>query len=385
MPSTRVPRRVLLVEQNVNGTAGGSYQALFDLARGLDRARYTPVVLFYQSNRFVPRLTALGVTVLLWPKERRVGGRLVNVIAGIVRRAKFLWRHRIDLVHLNDTPAVGSNDWMPAAWLLSLPCLTAARGIVRPAADPIHRWLQRRFDFILADSRHVADAVIASVAPADRVRVVYEGVDADAFRGSIRQSGAAIRERYGVEPDAILVVMVGHLRPWKGQHVVVDALSRVTTARDRLRTLFVGGTPSGEEPYEATLRASVAAAGLDRVVTFVGESEDVADLMNAADIVVHASTRPEPFGIVVVEGLALGKAVVASALGGPLEIITPGTGLLFDTKRPEELAAILDRLASDAGLRAELGRAAVARADVFSVRELVKGTEAAYDRTRGAR
>jgi len=101
--------------------------------------------------------------------------------------------------------------------------------------------------------------------------------------------------------------------------------------------------------------------------------------MNAADIVVHASTDPEPFGIVVVEGMALGKAVLASALGGPLEIITPGTGLLFDPAHPEQLAAAIDRVAADANFRGELGRAARERADVFSVRALVSGTEAAYD------
>jgi glycosyltransferase involved in cell wall biosynthesis len=232
---------------------------------------------------------------------------------------------------------------------------------------------------VLGDSRHVAEAVIATTGIArERVRVVYEGVDADAFRDSVRRPAAEIRQQFGVRPDEVLIVMAGHLRPWKGQHVLVDALSRVTN-RGRLKAIFVGGTPAGHTDYVEQLQATATATGIADIISFVGERNDVADFMNAADIVVHASTDPEPFGIVVVEGMALGKAVLASALGGPLEIITPGTGLLFDPAHPEQLAAAIDRVAADANFRADLGRAARVRADVFSVRALVSGTEAAYD------
>ena len=97
---------------------------------------------------------------------------------------------------------------------------------------------------------------------------------------------------------------------------------------------------------------------------------------------------PEPFGIVVIEAMCLGKTVLASALGGPLEIVVPGSGLLFDPARPADVAQLLSRASSDGELRAELGRGARVRADVFSVRALLEGTQAAYDavlrRRRGA-
>lgn len=376
------PRRVLLVEQNKDGTAGGSYQSLYDIARSLDRRRYLPLVLFHQTNRFVDRLTALGVPVHLWPSTARRSGRIRNAVAGVRERAAFLRQHRVDIVHLNNAPAAGADDWLPASWLCGIPCITHARTVVRPGHTPLHRWLHRRYDLVLADSRHVAESVIATTGIArDRVRVVYEGVDADAFRQSVRCAPDLVRQRHGVKPDDILIVMAGHLRPWKGQHVLVDALARVTR-RDNLKAIFVGGTPAGHTDYAAQLASTAAATGIAANVTFVGERDDVADFMNAADIVVHASTDPEPFGIVVVEGMALGKTVLAAALGGPLEIITPGTGLLFDPAHPEQLAAHIDRVATDAALRTELGRAAATRADVFSVRALVSGTEAAYDAAR---
>jgi glycosyltransferase involved in cell wall biosynthesis len=71
--------------------------------------------------------------------------------------------------------------------------------------------------------------------------------------------------------------------------------------------------------------------------------------------------------------------VLASALGGPLEIIVPGSGLLFDPTRPADVAQLLSQASSDAGWRAELGRGAQLRAEVFSVRALLRGTQAAYD------
>jgi glycosyltransferase involved in cell wall biosynthesis len=377
------PRRVLLVEQNRDGTAGGSYQSLYDIARSLDRQRFSPIVLFHQTNRFVERLNGVGVPVHFWQSSAGVRrGRLRNALAGVRERAAFLRQHRVDIVHLNNAPAAGADDWLPAAWMRGIPCITHARTVVRPGHTAVHRWLHRRYDLVLADSKHVAESIINVTGIArSRVRVVYEGVDADAFRESIRCPAASIRHQHGIRPDDVLVVMVGHLRPWKGQHVLVDALGRVAE-REKIKAIFVGGTPAGHADYADALVSTAATLGIRANVTFVGEKSDVADFMNAADIVVHASTEAEPFGIVVVEGMALGKAVLASALGGPLEIITPGTGLLFDPARPEELAAHIDRVASDSALRATLGEAARTRADVFSVRALVSGTQAAYDSVR---
>jgi glycosyltransferase involved in cell wall biosynthesis len=388
MPArTDAPRRVLLVEQNWDGTAGGSFQSLYDIARCLDRERYTPIVLFQQQNRFVEPLAALGVPIHIWTRaaappnggRKLPGQRYLNAAAGILRRARFLREQHIDVVHLNNAPSVGADDWLPAAHLLGRPCITHARLAAKPTRNPVHRWLQRRFDLVLADSRHIAETVVATGIPRDRVRVVYEGVDAEEFRRSIHQPREAMRKSCGAGPDTMVVVMVGHLRPWKGQHVLVEALALLTTERERLKVIFVGGTPAGEENYAAALARRVAEAGLGSIVSFVGERHDVADYMEAADIVVHASTIPEPFGIVVVEGMSLGKTVMASALGGPLEIIVPGSGLLFDPSKPAELTQLIARATADPALRASLGAGAIVRADAFSVRALLHGTESAYD------
>jgi glycosyltransferase involved in cell wall biosynthesis len=115
--------------------------------------------------------------------------------------------------------------------------------------------------------------------------------------------------------------------------------------------------------------------------------------MQAADIVLHASTRPEPFGLVVVEGMALGRAVVAAGIGGPAEIVTPDSGVLFDPTRPETLASALESLAADPERRRRLGEGGRRRAEDFSVRRNVESIQTLYqsllprngDRPRAAR
>jgi glycosyltransferase involved in cell wall biosynthesis len=94
--------------------------------------------------------------------------------------------------------------------------------------------------------------------------------------------------------------------------------------------------------------------------------------------VVHASTTPEPLGLVVLEGMVLGKPVIASRLGGPAEVVQQGSGLLFDPAHPEGLAALFETLAADPERRRDLGEAGQRRAEEFSIGRNVRAIEAVY-------
>jgi glycosyltransferase involved in cell wall biosynthesis len=113
-------------------------------------------------------------------------------------------------------------------------------------------------------------------------------------------------------------------------------------------------------------------------VAFLGERSDVPDLTNAADLVLHAATKPEPFGLVLLEAMALGKPLVAANLGGPVEIVTPESGMLFDPGVPAELARILEQLVTDADLRRRLSDGALLRVQDFSLDQTVAGVQAVY-------
>ena len=121
----------------------------------------------------------------------------------------------------------------------------------------------------------------------------------------------------------------------------------------------------GEDEYEGELRRLVDELGIAARVEFRGFCEDVGEELAGADVLVHASIIPEPFGQVVVEGMAAGLPVVAAAAGGPAEVLVDGeTGLLYPPGDVEALAARLRRLATDGALRRQLGsRARIAAAN----------------------
>ena len=381
------PRRVLLVEVNEDGTTGGSHQALLDVARNLDRARWTPVVLFYQHNEFVGRLRALGIEVVTWDDvrahEHRIRGRARPVqaamtVAAVVRRARLLGGLRIDLVHLNNSPLFGHADWLPAARLLGRRCISHCRAELSPAGG-FRRRLMSAFDRLIAISDHVAASMRAAGLPAARIARIDDGVDLGELQRRLRRSAASVRAELGVPEGGWLVVMAGHLRPWKGHDRVVAELARLAPAvRARLRVVFAGGEDPFAPEYRASLDALVRDAGLEHRVSFLGPREDVPDLMRAADVVLHATTIPEPFGLVVVEAMALGRPVVASRLGAPGEIVAPGTGWLFDPATPGELAALLGSLLAEPERRAAVADPARRRAAEFGVARMVRAVEGVY-------
>jgi glycosyltransferase involved in cell wall biosynthesis len=189
-----------------------------------------------------------------------------------------------------------------------------------------------------------------------------------------------VRAELGLGPEGILVTMVGHLRTWKGQDVLLRAVAELVRRGDRrVHAALVGGpTNSEDETFIALLHRIVREEGLESRVRFLGARRDALDYMNAADLVVHASTRPEPFGLVVLEALALGKPVMASKLGGPAEVLRPNAGLLFDPGDPKALAGLLERLAGDAGERERLAAGGTALVREYDISRTVAAVERVY-------
>lgn len=157
------------------------------------------------------------------------------------------------------------------------------------------------------------------------------------------------------EDDTLRVGVVGRLAPWKGQHVFLDAFARAFPSGDT-QACLIGSAMFGEEAYEEQLRGQVERLGLQARVQFRGFRTDVPSELDRLDVLVHCSTSPEPFGQVVVEGMAAGLPVIAAAAGGPTEIITDGVdGFLTPPGDPDALAAALTRLADQPALRREVG------------------------------
>lgn len=391
-PAEARPQRILYIEANEDGTVGGSHRALFDLVCNLDRTQYEPVVLFYQNNAYVPALRARGVEVMdledVRAQERlirRNGSRLAKLrenLATVVRRFRFLRQHRIDLIHINNSPLTGNDDWLPAARMLRIPCIANVMGDARgPAAGWLPKRLFRAFDHYLSISEFMTHAMLRAGIQSHRIDLIYLGVDLEVFRARVRRTREEVRRDLGIPVDGVMALMVGNVRQWKGQHVVLAALEQMpVTARNGFYVAFAGALTADDRPYMNELEATVKRAGLTDHVRFLGGRDDVPELLNAADIALHASVRPEPFGLVVVEAMALGKTVVAANSGGPAEVIDGSSGITFDPMSPAELAEVLTSLVGDPVRRAELSNGALLRAEQFTVRRYAAGVRRVYER-----
>jgi glycosyltransferase involved in cell wall biosynthesis len=381
--------RILLVENNEDGTVGGSHKIQADLVTRLSR-EFEPVVLYYQDNLWAERLRAAGLEVHTWDEVRRrekqeyaAGGKvgtLVTLAKAIAFRRRFIREQGIALVHLNNSPFNGLDDWLPAARLAGVPCVVYAMGDAHREPNPFRRWLMRRFNRYFPLSRLVERSLVEDngISP-DRIVLTYPGIDLSVAATQGCRSTDDVRAEFGVGPDGILAVMVGNLREWKGQHVVVQALARLPeSARSRLVVLFVGATGTENTEYLDKIEGMIRDAGLDDVVLVAGRRADVPDLLEAADIAIHASIIPEPFGLVVQEAMLHGCAVVAADEGGPAEMLTHECGLMFDTDRPEELTAHLTVLIEDEGRRRKYGAEARSRVRAFDLRRHVELIEEAY-------
>ncbi|MGW4717057.1 glycosyltransferase family 4 protein [Nocardia sp. NPDC004260] len=204
---------------------------------------------------------------------------------------------------------------------------------------------------VLANS-HGTRATLPARVPA---AVAYPGVALPAAPPSPRGRVAA---------EAVVVV-VGRLSPWKGQDVFLRALAAVPTPPSAV--YLVGGTFFDEQPFQQYLERLADELGL--AVTFTGHVDDPDRYLAEADVLVHCSVLPEPFGQVVVEGMAAGCAVIATVPGGPAEIIDDGrTGRLVPAGDEAALTTALTELLGDPAARARIAAAGADRARDFDIR-----------------
>jgi len=229
------------------------------------------------------------------------------------------------------------------------------------------RRLSPRADAVVAVSRSVAEDVRRVCGPGLRVEVVHNAVDLARFHPE--GDRAPLDALAGMPEPARPTVRVGLVATmglWKGHDVFLRALARLPRELP-VRGYVVGGriyaTARSEVDPDA-LRRLAKELGIGDCVGFTGFVDAPASAMRALDVVVHASTQPEPFGLVIAEAMACGRAVVVSAAGGAGEIVRDGDdALAVPPGDVDALAAGLRRLAEDAELRARLGAAGRKRAE----------------------
>ncbi len=397
---------VLFVEASSGGVVGGSLTGLYHLIRGLDGGRFAPAMALYEHKEIEVELHAIGVPVH-HVRRRRVAkehallqyegyhrakaapgirsllrfGRqalrlAVEEVPAALRLARIIRRARADVVHLGN--GVRANfDGVLACWLTRTPCVCHVKGFEKYGNR--ERWAARHIDALVCMTEAVKAHCVRHGVEGRTTQVIYDALDEAVF--APQRAAAAVRAELGITNGAPCVGVIGNIQEWKGQVVLVDAMAHVTSVVPKVHAFIVGGVHRAGAEYHERLQQRVRQLQLDRVLCFTGFRGDVPDVMNALDVVVHTSVRPEPFGRVILEGMLLGKPVVASAAGGVPELIKDGqTGFLAPPGDAPGLAERLIPLLQDAELRQRIGRQAQAWARArFSLPRHVAAMSAIYE------
>jgi glycosyltransferase involved in cell wall biosynthesis len=233
--------------------------------------------------------------------------------------------------------------------------------------SPAVRWLARGVRRFIANSTTTLKSLTSLGIPSGRVSVIYPPLDLETLRTG--RSSSITRANFGVDASSPCFGIVGMLLPWKGHAVFLNAAKRVFERIPKARAFVIGAAPHRAKEYEGEVRALAQDLGIADRVIFTGFRPNVPDMLELLDVVVHASIAPEPFGRVIAEAMAMRRPVIATAAGGPTEIIEDGrTGLLSPLGDADALADRIIRLIEDPSLAEQ-----IASAGYSEVRERFSG------------
>lgn len=363
-------RRVVLFVHAADEWYGSDY-VLWELVGALRDTEFVPVVVvpddvaseLAPSLRLSDRLEAAGVRVYRQPLTvlRR---RYMNA-AGALRLAagaSSATRGVLDLVRAVDVALVHSHTaavhtGARVARALGVPHLWHVSEIVhRPHAVAawLARTIDRHADRVITVSRAVREHLLG-LRPelARKSDVIHNGVDVRRFTG-VDSSAARAR----LSPDGAPVIgLVGRIGTFKGQELLLRAMSRVKREVPEARAALIGGVLQKDFASVARLRELASRYALGDRVVIHGFEGDIAAHLAAMDVIVQPSLRPDPLPTTVLEAMASGKPVVAAESGGAPEMVVDGaTGILFPAGDADALAAALVRLLRDPELRERMGR-----------------------------
>ena len=323
---------------------GGAERGLLTLADAIRRMAVEPLVLWPRRDWAFRWLEERGVRVhaLKLPPSRDGFSRLLLPLF-LARLTRIVAPSEIDLVHANNyrSAPIGErvSRWAGVPWVCHI------RELVTP--ERIRQSRLESADALLAVSEAVGRDLVGGGMPPDRVRVIRSGI---AFHRAPRdEQVAALREGLGIRPHEAVLGIVAHILPHKGYDDLIQALALICEKRPNVRCLIVGEAPR-KRYLQHLLDLAERLSVRDRLV-LVGWQEDVFPFLHAMDCVVLPS-RTEGFPIMILEAMAAGRPVVATAVGGIPEVVSDGeTGMLVPAGRSPEACRGPRRASRGAGAR----------------------------------
>jgi len=329
----------------------------------------------YTNSRIHQRLLKLGfepVTLDLWGKFHPFKAFWLS---------RYINRHAIDIVHTDYSRDLFT--LVPALkWSKPTPLVLHKHvGTIRPKNLPVHPYLYRNVDHVIAISKVIQKNLLAThpLRP-DQVGIIHHGIDLDRFVPDPRRRDE-LRAELGIREHELLVGIVGRLQEAKGHLQFLEVAKRILPDFPDTRFVIVGEATRGEDEEANVILDRIEKAGLGDRMILTGYRDDVPDLLGAMDLFLFP-THSEAFGLVIVEAMAMGVPVVSADCDGVPDIVEDGrTGLLVSPTDVEGLTAAVADLLGDRGKRRDLGQAGRERAQaLFSEEKMCGELEDLYRR-----
>lgn len=379
---------VLIVHHGHNLFAGNS-QSLIQLLSNIDQDRFRPIVACCKGT-LKDRISSMGYQTLTIPLSRLISYRfkifnknLINPLSIIYFMLiqivnyfiiiSFIWKYEIDIIHSNT---------QPSKFYTSFASKTMRRSIIWHEREIQPKGLRRTINNYSA--RYLSDVIIAVSSAVAKtfdvtqknIKVIHNSINLEDYRTPCKNP--SIREEIKLDSKCLIVGYVGRFIPWKGVHIFLEAAKLVAENDTNVHFVVVGD--STEERY-SKYKEQILNQGknIDKnIISFLGLREDIPCIMKSIDILVVPSVEPEPFGRVVIEGLAGSAVVIGSKIGGIPEILKDDHGILVDPNDPEELAKKISRLLQDNCTLQTYKAAALNRSIDFDVKTMTNSIERIY-------
>jgi L-malate glycosyltransferase len=359
------PRRQRIVYTNHTGKVSGAEKVLLSMLRGLDQTRYEPFVICPAEDNLQSMLEHYGISCATVPilharftwRPSELLRYLSSFTRLILATRKEIERSDPDFVHANT---------VRAGIAATLATMGTRRTIVWHVHDDLPPHPLSKIIRLLAYSSKRTQIVAVSKATAKRfcrtlsfegrMHVIANGTDLSRFPLK-RYGESPLKSELGISEQSFLVCAVGQICARKGLRALLEAFSQIYDDAPSIHLAIVGKPVfSHEEQYRDELVETAVAAGISDRVHFTGERQDISDVLRSADLLVLNSLE-EPFGLVLVEAMSSGTAVLATRVGGIPEIVTDSkSGWLIERNDTAGLASKLLESSKDPALLGEVAR-----------------------------
>jgi len=281
----------------------------------------------------------------------------------------------VQIVHLNN---IWQIPGIIVSKLLGAISVSHARDFIQISIA--EKFVSKFIDHHVVVSNSVKENLINLGIPDSRITLVYDAIDLDEFSDNV-DSYYLLKEFY-FSTYKLRVGIFGRIIDWKGIREFIYAIDYIAKDFPDIVAFVVGGPSDGDENFLSEMVQLSKDLGLTDRIIFTGYRQDIPALMKFMDVIVHASNKPEPFGMVLIEGMAMSKPIVATRGGGPLDIVVEGeTGYLVNMNDAVDLGKAICTLLQQPDLRIKMGLAGRKRVESeFNNRRYAKQMEEVFHR-----